>query len=142
MTIPSAGRRFRYMSLLVGAAIFFWLSFEDVTIVPALILGGALSTLIILLLTFTKLGGKVIAVRYTPLAGIMLGSLIGTGSSAATVALMFFKNARHAHLFPDYPTGMMIAVLKLAPVWAAAGGMLGLALVLIWLALRDRVMIR
>ena len=98
--IPTAGRWLRYLWLLYGIAAFIWLSLEDVSTAPVIAFGFGLSTLIILLFTFDKLSGKIIVVRYIPLAGIMLGSLVGTGTSLATVALMYFKNARHAHLFP------------------------------------------
>jgi hypothetical protein len=48
---------------------------------------------------------------------------------------MFFKNARHGHLFPDYTLEMMLAMLSRAPAWAIAGGLFGLSLGLGWLAL-------
>jgi hypothetical protein len=68
--------------------------------------------------------------------GLLLGAADGLGTSVATAVLMFFKNARHAHVFPDYPAGMIIAVLERAPLWAAAGALAGLSIGLAWLALQ------
>jgi hypothetical protein len=49
---------------------------------------------------------------------------------------MFFKNARHSHLYPDYPPEQLLAMLGRAPIWMLAGAFLGLSLGLGWLALR------
>ncbi len=64
--------------------------------------------------------------------------MTGLGGSVATAGLMFFKNARHAHVFPDYPAGMLLATLERAPMWAAAGGLIGLSVGLGCLALYEK----
>ena len=142
MLIPRAGRWSRLIALGLGISLFFWLSLEDTTTWPVIMYGLALSLLIILLVTLDKLGGKVVAVRYILPLSTGLGILVGLGTSVAVAGLMFFKNARHGHLFPDYPAEMMIAVLQRGPGWALAGGFIGLSLALGWLALRGEAATR
>ena len=55
----------------------------------------------------------------------MSGALIGALASLTTPLLMLFKDLRHAHVFPDYPAGMMLATLERMPAWALAGGLAG-----------------
>ena len=66
----------------------------------------------------------------------MLGAIIGIGSSLITALLMLLKNARHSHFFPDFPPGQIGAIIERAPVWALAGGLIGLGLGLLWNALK------
>jgi presenilin-like A22 family membrane protease len=49
---------------------------------------------------------------------------------------MLIKNGLHAHLFPDYPFGLIASVIARAPAWALAGSLAGLALMLVWAAKR------
>ncbi len=136
MRLPRPGRWSRLLALGYGFALFVWLSVEDTASWPAALFGLGLSSLIAILLTLDKIGGRWLAGRYMPVFGLLLGAVIGLGSSPAAAGLMFFKNARHAHLFPDYPAGMMLAVLERAPLWAAAGALAGLSIGLAWVALR------
>jgi hypothetical protein len=78
--------------------------------------------------------GQFVPVRALGPGAVALGAAVGLGASIATAALMFFKDARHAHLYPDYPAEQMGAVLQRAPGWALAGALFGLALSLAWLA--------
>ena len=136
MYLPRPGRWSRLLALGYGIALFVWLSVEDTASWPAAVFGLGLSSLIVILLTLDKIGGRRLAGRYLPVFGLLLGALIGLGSSPAAAVLMFFKNARHAHIFLDYPAGMILAVLERAPLWAAAGALAGLSIGLAWLALR------
>lgn len=136
MLIPITGRWSRLIALAYGIALFVWLSLEDTTTGPVLLFGLCLSLLIVLLTTFDKLGGQRVALRYILPLFAGMGILSGLGTGIAVAGLMFFKNARHAHLFPDYPPQMMIAVLERGPVWGLAGGLIGVSMALAWLALR------
>ncbi len=58
---------------------------------------------------------------------------------AYDAALMLIKNGLHAHLFPDYPFGMIAEILTRAPVWALAGIFAGVgALLARWTVKRVR----
>jgi hypothetical protein len=136
MCLLTLGRWSRLLALGYGIALFVWLSVEDVAVWPAALFGLGLSSLIVILLTLDKIGGRWLAGRYLLVLGLLLGAADGLGTSVATAVLMFFKNARHAHVLPDYPVDMIIAVLERAPLWAAAGALAGLSVGLVWLALR------
>ena len=136
MRLPITGRWSRLLALGYGISLFFWLSLEDTSVWPVVIFGCGLAVLISLLVTLDKIGGRSVPARFVPVLGGLLGSITGLGVSVAVAALMFFKDARHAHVFPDYPTAMMLAILERAPIWALAGGLVGLSLGLGWLAWR------
>jgi hypothetical protein len=137
MPIPPSGAWLRWFAIVYGLVVFFWLSLEDITIWPAVGLGVGLSTLISVSLITSKMGGCTVPKRRLPLLLLGLGALTGAGSSVAAVTLMFFKNARHAHVFPDFPAGLMLDVLVRAPIWGLAGGLIGLSLGLVWWTLRE-----
>lgn len=139
MRLPRPGRRSRLLILAYGVAVFLWLSIEDIVIWPVTLFGLGLATIIMLVLMLKNLGGRTISARSVPFLSTLTGALIGLGSSLAVAGLMFFKNARHGHLFPDYPVEMMLAILQRAPAWTVAGGLIGLSLGLVWLARRREV---
>jgi hypothetical protein len=139
MHLPQPGRRSRWLALAYSLAVFIWLSVEDLTIWPVTLFGSIGALLIVSLTVLSKMGGRFITARHLPLLVGLLGLVVGLGSSITVTALMFFKNARHAHVFPDYPVDLMLATLVRAPVWAVAGGLLGLSLGLGWLALRREI---
>ena len=134
MRVPNPGRRARLLTLAYGLALFWWFSLEDLAVWPVTLFGIGLATLIVVYTLSGKIGGKIVAAAYVPALGGLIGSLIGIGSSVAIAGLMFFKNAQHGHLYPDYPVEMMLAMLQRAPSWAIAGGLLGLSLGLGWRA--------
>jgi hypothetical protein len=51
--------------------------------------------------------------------------------------LMLIKDGLHAHLFPDYPFGMIVDILGRAPLWALAGILAGIGLLLAWWAIKQ-----
>src|SRR5690606_27152857 len=97
-----------------------------------------LAALVILLWIMGKLGGQRLPVHYALPGTLLTGACIGLGASVATVGLMFFKNARHAHVYLDFPPELMGAILQRAPLWALAGSFIGLGLTLAWMAFKDR----
>ena len=78
-----------------------------------------------------------------PPAGIGLGTAIGAGVGAGTALitalLMIWKTGMHAHPFPDYPTGLILDILRRAPMWALAGILVGVALALLKPKRKDKI---
>jgi hypothetical protein len=136
MLVPRPGRKLRWLVIVCGLVIFLWMGPEDNHLGRVTLLGTISALLAVIYWTLRALGGKVIPGRYVPPLGMLLGALTGLGASVSTALLMFFKNVWHAHLFPDFPAGLIGAMLERAPVWMLAGGLAGLGLGLIWLALR------
>ena len=117
-----------------GLLVFLWLSPEESQVWLVTLLGLGVSTLSLSALVMNKLGGKSIPAHYVLPGAFITGVVVGLGASLATTSLMFFKTALHAHLFPDFPVLLMLAVLQHAPTWALAGGLAGLGLALAWFA--------
>ena len=135
MRVPAAGPRARLIALAYGGGLLLWLSLEEDSVAAAALLGLGLAALMLVLTTADKLAGRRIAARAVPLAGALLGAVVGLGAAVAAAGLMFFKNALHAHVFPDYPPGLIGATLQRGPAWTLAGALLGLGAGLAWLAL-------
>lgn len=136
MHLPRPGPRSRMLAVGYGIILFFWLSIEDTALWPVIVLGTGAAVLISVLLILDKMGGRWLPAHRVPPGLSLAGAISGLGAGLAVAVLMFFKNARHAHVFPDYPTAMMLAVLERSPIWAVAGGLIGLSLGLGWLGLR------
>lgn len=136
LTIPKRGRRTRRILLVTGIAVFIWSGIEDSTVLPVTALGTGLSVLTVTVWVMGRFGGRTLVSRYVLPVGIAFGGSVGLGASVWTALLMFFKDARHAHVFPDYPLPLILAILERAPLWAVAGGLIGLAVALVWLAVR------
>lgn len=110
--------------LLTGLAILFWSGLED-SDTSAVTLLGALSSISLTLWLLSRLAARP-ALKPLPVA--LAGALLGALAALCTAALMLFKNLRHAHIFPDYPAEMLLAVLERLPVWAIASGLAGLGI--------------
>lgn len=139
MTIPRRGWRVRWLVIATGLAVFLWLGPEDNTVWPAALLGAWVALVALAWWGMGRFGGAVIAPRYLPAAGALFGAVAGLSASAATVLLMLLKDVRHAHPLPDYPPGLLAAMIERAPAWALAGLLAGLGAALTWLALRGAV---
>ena len=133
LRLPSR-RRLRPFAIAWGTAAFLWLGPESDAIWPPAALGLGLAALLALWWTADM---AVTALAVVPVA-VLLGALTGLGTAPAAALLMLFKNALHAHVFPDYPPGLVLAVLERAPAWALAGALAGLGLTFVWWALRGR----
>jgi hypothetical protein len=134
--LPRPGRRARLIGVGCGLALLFWLSLEDNHAWGVAALGWMLAALLLALALLNRLGGQTLPAASILPGAVLLGLATGLAASIATAALMFFKNAMHAHIFLDYPPGMMLALLARAPGWALAGGLAGAGLALAWGALR------
>ncbi|MBE2267454.1 MAG: hypothetical protein IAE80_04435 [Anaerolinea sp.] len=117
--------------ILGGVGLFLWLSLEDYAPLSAVIAGSALTLLLAYAAITAWWGGKTLSPSAWWIAAGVGGALIGGGAAVISAALMLFKNGMHAHLFPDYPPGLILAMLERAPVWALAGALIALALLLL-----------
>lgn len=125
LRIINPSKRARHLLLVSGIAVLLWSGMEDNDAVPVTVLGALLATAAALLLLDSHKLRPAIARGSRPLQGVLTGALIGTLASLATPLLMLFKDLRHAHVYPDYPAGMMLATLERMPAWALAGGLAG-----------------
>lgn len=135
LRLPLPGRRARWAGLLYGLALLLWLSLEDNHVWPVAALGAGLAALLVVLNLLHRLGGRDIPARFALPGAVALGALAGSGAAVAAAGLMLFKNALHAHVFLDYPPGLILELLARAPVWALAGGLVGLGILLLWIVL-------
>ena len=110
--------------LLTGLAILLWSGLEDSDAAAVTALGGLSAISLTLLLMARLSAGRRVKSGHTALAGALAGAL----ASLCAAALMLFKNLRHAHIFPDYPAEMLLAVLERLPIWTIAGSLAGLGI--------------
>lgn len=108
----------RWIPLAFGAALFVWLRLEDNAVWTAALFGVGVAALGVRALLAQR---PIIRVGVAALAG----GLIGGGGAVGAAALMLLKNGLHGHLFPDYPFGVIEAMLARAPAWALAGLLAG-----------------
>lgn len=136
LRLPVPGLRSRLLLLASGGLTLLWLSVEDNSVLPVTVLGTWLAGLLLVIWTGRQYGAQDLPLRlWLPGAGL-LGVIGGAAATLMIVALMFFKTAWHSHLFPDYPSQMMLDMLAGLPLRALAGGCIGLAAGLLWLAVR------
>jgi hypothetical protein len=133
VSIPHPGRRVRLLMLTYGLIVLFWLSPEESQVWPVALLGLGVSLLGVGVTLMNRMGGRTIPASYVAPGAALVGIIVGLGASIAVTFLMFFKNALHAHVYPDFPLPVMLAMLERAPVWGLAGLLAGLGLGLAWL---------
>lgn len=134
--IPRWNNQWRWGAILYGIVSFIWLGLEDNDAIGAAILGVSLSTLFTFAFLSNRFGGATIPLKVAFPSAIAAGALVGGGSALATALWMFFKNARHTHIYPDFPLTMIADVLALGPTWAIVGAMIALGVLMIWVGLR------
>lgn len=127
MRLPIITNRLRLLGLGIGLAAFLWLSPEDNQVWPVVLLGTALGVIGTALAVANRFGGRVIPAWGIIPALALLGAVTGAASTLAAVMLMFLKTALHSHSYPDYPPGLMLAMLERLPAWALAGLLAGIA---------------
>ena len=112
-----------------GILILLWSGIEDRDVLTVTALGCSLS------LTASLFYARAHFTRRTLWHSALTGAAAGALSNIATVLLMLFKNLHHAHVFPDYPPALMLAMLERLPLWTLAGSLAGLGLCLLLKAL-------
>ncbi len=136
LTIPIQRTALRLAALGCGALVFVWTSLEDNGVLPVALLGSGLALVLVTLWVTGRFGGRVLAAREALLAAALVGAAAGLAAALSVAALMLIKNGLHAHLFPDYPFGMIAEILTRAPVWALAGIFAGVGGLLAWWAMK------
>lgn len=137
--IPHRPLWLRWALILVGAGVFFWSGLEDDRLWLVVML-GVLSCGIALAHWLTgAVGGRVLRGRMIWAAWASFGGLTGGGGIFASVLLLAFKDARHAHPFPDSPPDLLAALLVRMPVWGLSGALIGVGIYLVWRAHTPRL---
>ncbi|MBC8097987.1 MAG: hypothetical protein H7Y11_00965 [Armatimonadetes bacterium] len=134
MALPAYPAALRWLMILCGIAIFIWLSPEDNSVLPVVLLSAVVTAVSMTHGVLRRWGGQTIAARYSWVLLPLWGAVLGGGTSLLTAVLMVLKDARHAHLYPDYPLTLITGMLARAPIWAVAGALaaFGVRLVLLY----------
>jgi len=138
MRVPTYSRQMRWLIIGYGILVFLWLGPEDNHVWPVVFISMGAAALILTQWLLRRFGGQDISETYILPMGMTIGGIIGLATAVITALLMLFKNARHAHVFPDFPPGLMGAVLERAPVWTIAGSIFGLGVGLLLLAFHTK----
>jgi hypothetical protein len=137
-TIPPRTLWLRWNTVACAIAIFIWSTpEEDRPIFPAL-LGAWLTVSLLWNAVTNRCSGRALrSVRLISTAALF-GAASGGLSSICAVALMLFKDARHAHFYPDYPPAILGAMLARLPAWTLAGTLAAVGIAMLLAALRQR----
>ena len=137
-TIPRRTLWLRWNLIACAIAIFIWSTpEEDRPIFPAL-LGAWLAASLVWRWVVDRYAGHTLYQMRLIAAAALLGAVSGALSSICAVLLMLFKDARHAHLYPDYPPALLGAMLARLPAWSLAGALAALGVVFLLSAVRQR----
>ena len=136
LTIPARSRALRAAALVYGAALLLWTSLEDNNVLPVALLGSGLALIALALWISAHYGARTFSGRSAFSAAALTGAAWGLASALAVTGLMLLKTGLHGHAFPDYPFGMMLEILTRAPLWALAGSLAAVGLLLAWWAFR------
>lgn len=124
--LPTRTLLLRWNAILCAIAIFVWSTPEEDRVIWSSLLGIWLALTLLLGVVVRRAGGRVLRGWRAPLMLALFGAAVGAAGNICAVLLMLFKDARHAHIFPDYPPALLGAMLSLLPVWALAGALFGL----------------
>ena len=136
MNFPARIVGLRWLVICWAIITFFWLSREDSDVVGVVLLGLWGAMLFCGSWITRNLGNKRLSRSSFVFMCLLGGGVIGIATSLITAGLMFFKNVRHAHVFPDYPFELIGAILARTPIWGVAGALFGLACGLMWIAIQ------
>lgn len=120
---PATPRLLRIAFILVGIAIFIWLSFENRSMLLVLIF-SSLSSVLIAILLIHRVGID----RLSLYLWVMAGGVCGLAAPLLAVLLMLLKNGLHSHLAPDFSLAQVISVLQRAPFFVLGGMLVGLGM--------------
>lgn len=119
----------------IGLSLFIWIGFEDSSTVTVLLLASLLTFAIaISLVGRSRTLNKSISAPPRGLRHVLAGMLVGGAVGPSAVLLMVIKNGLHGHYPADFSAQQVLGVALRTPVWALAGGLLGLAW---WLTMRE-----
>lgn len=120
------GLLLRWNAVSCAVLIFLWSGPEDTRIGSAVAL-GVWAALSIGAYWAARLSRSAVYGWKAAALWVAFGAAVGAGAALCTVLVMLFKDVRHAHPFPDFPPGLLAAMIARAPAWAAAGALFGAA---------------
>ena len=137
-TVPPRTLWLRWNAIACAVAIFVWSTpEEDRPIFPAL-LGAWLAVSLLWRWVSNRHAGRTLHGTRLLIAAALFGAASGAFASLCAVLLMLFKDARHAHLYPDYPPPILGAMLARLPAWSLAGALAAVGLAILLSAIRRR----
>ncbi len=125
--LPRRDRRARWIVILAAAGVLLWMSLEDTNVLPVVLVALGLALLIAYMSVTGRCGGQAVSRSTLLIGAALIGAGIGAGTALTAALLMIWKTGMHAHPFPDYPAGLILDLLRRAPVWAVAGTFVGVA---------------
>lgn len=137
-TIPCRTLWLRWNMIACAVVIFIWSTpEEDRPVFPAL-LGAWLAVSLLWRWLVSRYAGHTLQGIRLIFSAALFGAVSGALSSVCAVLLMLFKDARHAHLFPDYPPAILGAMLARLPAWSLGGMLAAIGSALLLSALHRR----
>lgn len=133
--IPPRGLFQRWNAIFCAVAIFIWSGPEEDRPIFAALLATWLALSITAWWVTGHFGDRIWRGWRLWAGFAAAGAFTGALANLCAILLMIFKDARHAHPFPDYPPALLGAMLTRFPAWAAAGTFAGLGVAL-WLSSR------
>ena len=124
INLSNISLRMRFIAIILGIALLFWLPFEDTTETTAILYAISISTW----LAVTRLERVANVSQSSLRAIIMAGILAGTAITPLTLFLMAFKTGLHAHAAPDYSNTQIMAIIRRTPIWIISGFFISIGL--------------
>ena len=125
--------RLRIFTIIVATLTLLWSGTEDTNMQTTVGLGLVWAVLVVIWMSH-RVRSDAFATKF--IVPTLFG-IIGFLAPTIGVGLMFFKNARHAHPFPDYPLPLMVASLRAIPIWVLAGTLFGIGVLFALWVWRD-----
>ncbi len=123
ISAPKVSSLLRLSALVLGAALLFWLPFEDTHDRWTVLFASAGSAWFAARFLARRRPSRPWPfLRQSLLAGLLAGLAVGPLASF----LMIFKTGLHGHGAPDFTLEQMAAVLLRTPFFVASGLLLGL----------------
>lgn len=108
-----------------GAVLLVWFSTENANVPVVSILGTGLSLMLMRLLVLRFFGGREFSMRQWIPGAVLFGLTAGFSAVWCVTGLMIFKNAWHAHAYPDFPVVIVTGMAQRWLAWTVAGGLMG-----------------
>jgi hypothetical protein len=137
-TIPRRTLWLRRNMIACAVAIFIWSTPEEDRLAFPALLGAWLAVSLLWRWLISRYSGRTLQGIHLIFSAALFGAASGAFASICAVLLMLFKDARHAHLFPDYPPPVLGAVLARLPAWSLAGMLAAVGAALLLSALYRR----
>lgn len=137
-TVPPRTLWLRWNAIACAVAIFIWSTPEEDRLIYPALLGTWLAVSLLWNWVSNRYAGRTLHGTRLLVAAAWFGAVTGAVSSLCAVLLMLFKDARHAHLYPDYPPALLGAMLARLPAWSLAGALAAVGVAMLLSALRRR----